>query len=258
MKIAISGKGGTGKTTIAAGLARHFCGLGLRVVGVDADSDTNLAAALGRADAELTPLSQLHDLIEERTGAKPGQPTAFFKMNPHVADIPEEYATDIAGVRLLVLGTIAKGGGGCACPENAFLKALLTHLVLERDEAVITDMGAGIEFLGRGAVLGVDLLLAVVEPGLRSIATARSVRRLAEDIRLTNVRAVGNKIRNDADRRFLEENLEGIPLAGCLSYRERVSASDREGVCAYDTDPAFAEEINALGETLRSAVRGAS
>src|SRR5659263_46217 len=196
MKIAITGKGGVGKTTIAGTLARIFADRGMMVYAVDADPDANLASAIGiepEAAAAIIPISELGELIRERTGAEPGSSAPVFRMNPKVDDIPERFSTEAHGVRLLRLGTVKKGGGGCVCPESALLKALLSHLMLNEREVVLVDMEAGIEHLGRATARGVDAMLVVVEPGRRSIQTAEAITRLAGEIGITNIMLVVNE-----------------------------------------------------------------
>ncbi|RLA91529.1 MAG: carbon monoxide dehydrogenase, partial [Deltaproteobacteria bacterium] len=182
MKIAISGKGGVGKTTLAGALARYLAENGKRILAIDADADSNLASALGVPKDKLeglTPIAEMNNLIEERTGAKKGSFGIFFKLNPKVDDLPERFSVDHKGVKLLILGSVPQAGGGCFCPENVLLKGLIRHLFLQRDDTVIVDMEAGLEHLGRGSTKGMDLFIVVVEPGQRSLQTARHIKKLA-------------------------------------------------------------------------------
>jgi len=256
VKVAISGKGGVGKTTLAAALARVLADEGLSVTAIDADPDANLAQAFGLVDRRITPLVEMKALIHERTGAKPGTYGAYFKLNPHVADIPDEYGLMVDGIRLLTLGTIYQGGSGCACPENVFLKALLSHVVLQGDEAVVVDMEAGLEHLGRATVMGIDALLVVVEPGLRSVATAGQTVKLARDIGLTSVFAVGNKVRTDAHRTFIKTRVTGLPLLGTLSYNDEIAAADLEGRPVYAAAPGLVSEVRTIRRALAAAMEG--
>ena len=229
MKLAISGKGGVGKTTLVALLAREAVSRGYKVLAVDADPDANLASTLG-IEEELTPLAELRELIAERTGEG-----GLIKLNPRVDDIPDRYSVCKDGVRLMVLGAIRQGGGGCACPESSFLRELLAHLLLERDELVLVDMEAGIEHLGRGTAQGVDALLVVVDPDRRSLETAARIRHLAEGIGLRRVLAVGNRVRDPSDRKYIGDNLPpGLPLLGYIEYSKRLRLSGREGLSPPD------------------------
>jgi len=228
MKLAVSGKGGVGKTTVAALLASSLHSAGDRVVAIDADPDANLLACMGCAEPDaVRPLVELRSLIEERTGVKPGTVGGMFRLNRVVDDLPGRYGVDVAGIRVLVAGSVKQGGSGCYCPENALVRTLVSHLLLDGDTSLILDMEAGVEHLGRGTVAAVDRLLVVVEPGRRSIETAVRVRKMAADIGLTQVCAVGNKIRSPADEAFLGENLLDFPLAACLPYDERIREAER-------------------------------
>lgn len=230
MKLAISGKGGVGKTTLAAALALRFAEEGRKVIAIDADPDSNLAATLGFPDPEkIVPLIEMKALIAERTGAEPGGFGAYFKLNPKVDDIPERHAPEHRGIRLLVMGGLRKGGSGCFCPEHAFLKALLAHLLVGREDVVILDMEAGIEHLGRGTAQAVDALVVVVEPSRRSIETALRIQGLASELGLSKVFMVGNKTRDAEDTDFIRAHLSGMELLGVIQYDreivDRVSGS---------------------------------
>ncbi|MHB8707857.1 MAG: ATP-binding protein [Desulfuromonadales bacterium] len=252
LKIAITGKGGVGKTTLAGMLARAFAADGRKVLAIDADPDANLASSLGipaeKAEA-LAPLSKMKDLAKERTAAQDGAGT-LFKLNPRVSDLPEKFCVEHEGVSLLLMGTVDQGGTGCVCPEHTLVKRLMSHLILERNEVVIMDMEAGIEHLGRGTAQSVDALLVVVEPGQRSIQTARQVRRLAADIGVTDIFYVGSKVRDKADRWFVENSLLGDSLLGCISASELVRKADREGVSAFALGGEPVEEVFAIKERL--------
>ncbi|MEW6355804.1 MAG: AAA family ATPase [Planctomycetota bacterium] len=251
MKIAVSGKGGVGKTTFVAILARILAEEGRIAIAIDADPDANLASALGvPADANLTPIGQMRDLIAERTGASPEGYGKFFKMNPSVSDLPEKFSVEQAGVRLMVLGGVYRGGGGCACPENVFLKALLTHLILHRNEDVLVDMEAGIEHLGRATVQAVDALLVVVEPGRRSVQTAHEVRSLGADLGIKRIAAVGNKVQEPAHLEFMRTELDDVPLLGAMSYSENLIRADLAGQPSYESDPKIVKEVRIIRENL--------
>ena len=196
MKIAVTGKGGVGKTTIAATLARLYADEGKTVYAADADPDANLRLALGFSEeelAEIIPVSKMRKLVEEGTGAD--KSNTFYKINPKVDDIPERYSKFRNGVRLLILGTVETAGSGCVCPENVMLKRIINNLILHREDVVLLDMEAGLEHLGRGTTEGMDQFIVVIEPGARSVQTYRNVKRLAEELGVKKVRVVANKIR---------------------------------------------------------------
>lgn len=227
MKIAISGKGGVGKTLLSSLLAKTFAESGYSVLAIDADPDSNLAATLGFPNPEeITPISEMSELVEERTGAKPGEIAPFYKLNPKVDDIPEKYSVKHNGIRLMVMGRIKRGGTGCYCAEGSLLQALLAHLLIARNEVVILDMEAGIEHLGRATAQAVDKLIVVVEPGRRSLETAHRIRQLAQDIGLPNIAVVGNKIRSQSDRDFLIANLPGFEFLGFIPYDHALVDAD--------------------------------
>jgi len=233
MKIAVTGKGGVGKSTLSAILAHLARRDGRTVLAVDSDPDANLAFALGVPEAErkkIVPISRQKELIEERTGAKIKQFGQIFKLNPHVSDVADRFGFNFQGINLLVVGAIEAGGSGCACPENTFLRNLISHIVLQRDEFVIVDMEAGIEHLGRGTASGVDVMIVVVEPTAQSIGTADSIVRLARQINIREVRFVGNKIGNEADRAYLENHVAAQKLLGFIPYSDRIRQADRDGL----------------------------
>jgi CO dehydrogenase maturation factor len=252
MKVAVSGKGGVGKTTIAALLATALARADRKVVAVDADPDSNLAACLGhRHPEEIRPLIELHDLIEERTGVKPGTRGGMFRLNPRVDDIPDEYGVDIGGVKVLVLGRLKQGGSGCYCPENALLLSLTTHLLLDPDCDLILDMEAGIEHLTRGTVAAVDRLLIVVEPGRLSVETARRIMRLARDLGLAKVGVVLNKVSCPADEAFVRDELGDVGLLASLPYSEQLRRLDREGHSVAAVNEGVGKAIDELLGSLR-------
>ena len=213
MKIAITGKGGAGKTSIAAGLALIFSAQGKKVIAIDADPDANLATTLGFSASERpVAISGLKKIILERTG----EIGAFFKLNPKVDDIPDKFSKEKGNIRLIEMGTVKRGGAGCVCPESAFLKALLSHIFINRDEIVIVDMEAGVEHLGRGTAQSVDKFIIVLEPNYTSLDTAEKIKKLADNLKIKEIIAIGNKIRSKADRDFMEKNARGIQIKGFL------------------------------------------
>ncbi|MEJ5186228.1 MAG: carbon monoxide dehydrogenase accessory protein CooC [Candidatus Geothermincolales bacterium] len=253
MKIAITGKGGVGKTTLAGGLARLLAEEGYNVLAVDADPDANLASSIGISPEEMegvVPIADMKELVAERTGSKPGTYGTFFKMNPKVDDLPEALSRVHKGVRLLVMGTVKEGGGGCVCPESVMLKALLQHLLLARKDVVIMDMEAGLEHLGRGTAGAVDAMIVVIEPGTRSVQTARAIKRLASDLKVPRLFVVLNKIQGEEEERAMLEHLSDFTVLGSISYNPQIRKSDLEGISPYDTDPKFVEEIRAIKERL--------
>ncbi|HBG3403871.1 TPA: AAA family ATPase [Clostridioides difficile] len=255
MKIAITGKGGVGKTTFSSMLSRMFAEDGYRVVAVDADPDANLALALGfpkEVYESIVPISEMKKLVSDRTAASVGSFGKMFKMNPKVDDIPENFCKEYNGVRLLTLGTVDSGGTGCVCPEHVLLKRLCSHLILQNKDVVVMDMEAGIEHLGRGTAQGVDAFIVVVEPGERSLQTYRKVKKLGHDIGVNKVFVVGNKIRNKEDEEFIIQNLEDGESLGFIYYNQDVIDSDRANQYPYDSSETTKEQIKAIKDKLMS------
>jgi len=243
MKLAVAGKGGVGKTTLVALLAREAVTRGYRVIAVDADSDANLAMTLGFPEP-IIPLATEWDLIADRAGTG-----GLIKLNPTVDDIPDRYSVEQNGIRLLVLGGVRQGGGGCACPANALLHSLLRHLFLRQGEVVLVDMEAGIEHLGRGTVQGVDALIVVVEGDRRSLETAARIVHLAHEIGLDRILAVGNKIRQPEEEALIREGLpDGIPLLSVLSYLEEIRATGLSGNPHEGSSPPAVQDLFTLLE----------
>lgn len=229
MKLAITGKGGTGKSTIAGILAHYYKNDGYKVLAVDADPDANLASAIGipaEKASSIIPISEQRKLIKERTGANPGQFGQLFKMNPTVHDIPDEFCIDYQGIKLLVMGAIRKGGSGCACPENVLLRSLLSEIILNRDEVIIVDMEAGIEHLGRATAKSIDKMIIIVEPGSRSIATAKTIMRMAREIAIQSLVIVGNKIQDEKQKDWISKKFSQDQILGMISYHEIIRDAD--------------------------------
>lgn len=251
MKVAITGKGGVGKTTLASTLARLYAAEGRPVLAADVDPDANLGLALGLTQEEvdkIVPISKMRTLVEERTGAN--EANKFFKLNPYVADIPEKYAKDVNGVKLLVMGTVDVGGSGCVCPEHVMLKAILSSLTYRKDDVVIMDMEAGLEHLGRGTAQGMDQFIVVIEPGARSVQTYHNVKRLAQDLGISRVRVVANKIRDPEDEAFIREKIPAEDFLGFIHYNRDIMEADREGKSPYDFSPEAIREITAIKEII--------
>ncbi|RLB12534.1 MAG: carbon monoxide dehydrogenase, partial [Deltaproteobacteria bacterium] len=207
------------------------------VLAIDADPDANLAQALGINESNwIVPISEMKALIEERTGAKPGTMGAFFRLNPKVDDLPDRLSIKMDNIRLMVMGGVKKGGAGCICPESTLLKQLIRHIVVSRDEAVVMDMEAGLEHLGRGTAMFVDRLIVVVEPGRRSIETAFQINKLASDLRIKNISLVGNKVRSKEDEDFLKKNIGQGDFLCFIPFKEAIIEADLEGAAVFEKD----------------------
>jgi len=255
MKIAVTGKGGVGKTTLTSLLAYTYADLEYQVLAVDADPSPCLGAALGFPNdvlAGLTPIARMDELIYERTGAQPGSTGGFFKLNPRVDDLPDRFSAVQGNIRLLELGAVEMGGSGCICPESTILRSLVTHVLLRRDEVVLLDMYAGVEHLGRATADAVDAMIIVVEPTARSIGTATQIKSLAEDLKLAKLYLVGSKLRDEGDRAFIMSRSPGLPILGYLFNDERVIEADRKGLAVYNLSPELAEETRNIVNSLQS------
>lgn len=257
MKIAVTGKGGVGKTTVSSLLSHLYSSEGKKVIAVDADPDANLASALGIAKADvdkIRPIAEISELIEERTGAKPGTSGGIFRINPKVDDIPEGFGYKLGNITLLVMGKSKLAASGCYCPEHALLRRLLKHLIVERGEVVIVDMEAGIEHLTRGTAEGVDAFIVVVEPGQRSIQTASAVKGLAKDLGVKKVFVIANKVRKQEDVDFIRKNLGDIEFLGQISFNNDIVESDISGQPSHMASPQILEEAKKIKTSLEKSV----
>jgi len=244
MKLAIAGKGGVGKTTIAATLARLLGRAGLNVLAIDADPAMNLAVSLGISPGVakmIVPISDNPDLIEERTGARPGETGGtVFNLTPHVEDLASKFGVPAPdNTRLLVLGTVKSAGSGCMCPANALLRALLRHVFLEKGEAVVMDMEAGLEHLGRGVIRGVDVLLAILEPRPSSVQVYRNIARLGGELGIRTIMPVGNKVTHATEAEFLrrEVETEGHKLVAAIPYDVSIVRAEMSGTALLEFAP---------------------
>jgi CO dehydrogenase maturation factor len=256
MKIAVTGKGGVGKTTLSSILSYLFASEGKKVIAVDADPDANLASALGvskEAAHTIVPIADMNELIEERTGAKPGS-AGIYKLNPRVDDLPEGLGYKIDGITLLIMGKSKAASSGCYCPENVLLRTLLKHLVVQRDEVVIVDMEAGIEHLTRGTAGSVDAFIVVIEPGQRSIQTAGVVREMAKGLGVKNVFVVANKIRDDKDLAFVRNGIGDMELAGYLSFNHAIMEADIRGDSPFKYSPQTVDDIRIIKSSIEKTL----
>lgn len=253
MKIAISGRGGVGKTTLCALLAEAYAERGRDVLAVDSDPSPSLAQALAVPEdvrSRLRPIAEMDELIEERTGAKPGASGGFFTLNPRVDDIPDRFSVLHRGIRLLEMGSVGSGGAGCICPESAMLRSLFAHLLLRRDEVLLLDMYAGVEHLGRATVDFVDAMVIVVDPTRRSLTAAAQIEKLARDIGLTRILLVGNRIRDDRDAAFLEQATIGLPILGHLPEDPAAIEADRRKEALYAVAPSLRAAAAGIADGL--------
>jgi CO dehydrogenase maturation factor len=257
MKIAITGKGGVGKTTLASLLAYLFADEGRRVIAVDADPDANLASGLGipQQEAEkIRPIADMADLIEERTGVKPGSIGGMFRLNPKVDDLPEGIGYRMNGITLLTMGKLKAASSGCYCPENVLLRSLLKHLMLERSEVVIVDMEAGIEHLTRGTADSVDAFIVVVEPGQRSMQTARTVAGMATNMGVKRVFVVANKVRGPEDIEFIRKNIADMEFLGAITFSHAIMEADINGTSPYLSSKDTVEEVRKLKKKIEEGI----
>jgi CO dehydrogenase maturation factor len=259
VKIAIGGKGGVGKTTVCAIWAQLFAENGFDVLAIDADPNTTLASAFGIAPQQSPePLIKMKELIAERTGTGKDAVGTYFKLNPKVSDLPEKYWLDTNGLKLLVLGAITQAGTGCACPEGAFLKTLLTHTILQRQELVLVDLAAGVEFMGRASVQGIDAFVAVVEPGGRSIETANNIAKMARELGIGCVATIANRITEPAQVEVIESQLKDTVLLGTLGYSRSLQEADLRRTSVFGADAEVTEQLKQAKNKLVELISGSS
>lgn len=259
LKIAIGGKGGVGKTTVCAIWAQLFAKSGFDVLVIDADPNTTLASAFGVASEQCPePLTRMKELIAERTGTGKDAVGKYFRLNPKVSDLPEKYSLEVNGLKLLVLGAITQGGAGCACPEGAFLKALLTHTILQRKELVLVDLAAGVEFLGRASVQGIDAFISVVEPGGRSIETANNINKMAKDLGISCIGTIANKITEPAQVEVIKSQLKDTALLGTLRYSRSLQEADLRRTAVFGADAEATEQLKQAKNKLVELISGSS
>ncbi|KJR42312.1 cobyrinic acid a,c-diamide synthase [Candidatus Magnetoovum chiemensis] len=258
MKIAITGKGGVGKTTLSAILSHLYAKDGKKVIALDADPDANLASALGLKEEQISkirPIAEMTELIAQRTGAKPGSMGGVFVLNPKVDDIPDACSFNVEGIKLLIMGKSKEASSGCYCPENVFLKRLLKHLVIEKHHVVIVDMEAGIEHLTRGTAEAVDAFVVVVEPGKRSIQTALTVREMAKGLGVRNVFVVASKVRDNNDINFIKQNIQDLELIGSVSFNQDIVQADIKGEPPYLHAHKAVEEIGVIKSAIEDKIK---
>jgi len=272
IKIAISGKGGVGKTTVCAIWAQLFAEDGFDVIAVDADPDTNLCSAFGiPAEQTPEPLIKMKQLIAERTGTDKGAVGAYFRLNPKVNDLPEKYCLKLNAIKpqaqnesfentlkLLVLGAITQARTGCACPEGAFLKALLTHTILQRQEVVLVDLAAGVEFMGRASVQGIDALVVVVEPGSRSFETAITITRMAREMGVKHIAGIINKVTAPKQLKTIKSQLKDLTILANIDYIPDVQEADLYCKGVYQASSQLVDRLrqakNALDHLIQAGV----
>ena len=248
MKIAISGKGGVGKTTIMALIAQQLKKDGKEVLIIDADPSPHMAQTIGIKDpGAIIPIAEMKTLLQERSGKTEGSP--FYNINPQVDDLLSRYMVEYNGLKLMVLGAIEDGNKGCACAENTVLKRMLTKLLLSPSQYALLDMEAGVEHLGRGTIAGVDHLLTVVIPSKSSIRTALKVKKLADDVGIKSLHFVGNKVVDQEDEEFLTEGL-GVKPITFFPDIHKISRAERNGQPVVDQLDQVQDQVKVLLDNL--------
>lgn len=242
MKIAVSGKGGVGKTLIAGTLARYFAKDDFKVLAIDNDSAMNLSYTIGitpEVKEQIIPISEMKNLIEERTTVK-GAGSGVYNINPEVSDIPDKYKiSGPDGLQLLVLGSIEEPATGCLCPENALIRTLLYNLFVKRNEVIIVDFEAGLEHLGRGTAKGIDLMLVVTEPSQKSLDLCKKLIDLSNKLGVINIYLIANKIIDDSQMEKINQIIKNweVPLYHSIPFDPNIGKADLEGKAPIDYDP---------------------
>jgi CO dehydrogenase maturation factor len=253
----VVGKGGVGKSTLTAMLARSMARLGAQVIAIDADEQRNLGATLGidvATMAEVVPLASSADYIEEKTGARPGEGSGvMLRLNPDTSDVVDRLAVSAPdGVRLLVMGGVRRAGGGCLCPENALLAAAIANMSLRRGEVVIMDTHAGVEHFGRALARGFDRALVVVEPTFNSVQVGLETARLARELGIETIDLVVNQCRNDGD---VARALSCVDRLGAFEFSSITELPFDEGVLVSEPSIGDLLDDSPLAMAMRSLSR---
>jgi len=254
VKIAVSGKGGVGKTLVAGILACFFAKEGLRTIAIDADPSPNLALTLGLSPEkarDIVPVSENKELVSSKTET---EFSGVYRLSFTVDDIVKDLSVETpCNVNLMVMGTVRSMGSGCTCPANAVVRALLRHLIVERDEVVILDMEAGVEHLGRGTAKQVDTMLIVTDSSIKSLETAKHIDKLASGAGIKQILLVGNKIANENQRNAIKEFAEknGLHLLAFMPFDEQVAEVEMRGETPlkYANSPAV-QAVQKMGKEL--------
>jgi CO dehydrogenase maturation factor len=233
MKIAVSGKGGVGKTLISAGLAKGFSERGLKTIAIDADSSPNLALTLGLSAEEarkITPISENKELVDSKTNT--GY-SGVYRLTFNVDDIVHDYSMPTPfGVNMIVMGTVHSMGSGCMCAPNAVIRQLLRYLIVERDEVIVLDMEAGVEHIGRGTAAHVDVLIIVADSNLKALEIAKRIKDLAKTAGMKRIYLIGNRVMNDNQKKaitaFADKN--GLEILDFVPFDQGVIEKDMQGI----------------------------
>ncbi len=244
MKIAFCGKGGVGKSIIAALLSLAFLEDNYQVLAIDADPSPHLARLFG-IEKDVVPIAEMKDLLEER--AQKSGP--FYTLNPKIEDLPEKFLIEKDGLKLMVLGAIREAGKGCACPEQRVMRKLLTYLILKANEVVIVDMEAGVEHFGRASIVPMDIILAISRSYKGSIATTKRILTLADQLKMKNVWILGNAVKNEKEEKVLREEF-GDRLLGVLPYDEELELLEMEGESLWNYKGIVYQEIKKIRDKI--------